>query len=173
MRAGDLRDEAAAVRAVTGGGVLLAAEPLHVAGLAVLRSLGLLRTPLVVVFHQVAPVTPWWRRVVAGCDVIVCLSQAVRSQLLRDHSRSPDDVRWGPSGGRIWSRPSHDRRGRPGDLVVSAGKTERDTESVVEALRQTGLPVSVYGARPAGLPRGVLPLHAAAPPPATSQARTS
>ena len=138
LRAGDLRDEYAMLR--SRADLLFAGEPLHVAGLAQLPRRR--RPALVAVFHQAAPSTTWWRRVVAGFDGIVCLSTRVRDQLVRDHGRDPGAtvaLPWGPDRSRQLYPQSE-----PGDVVVAAGKTGRDFATLVFALQRISVPARLW-----------------------------
>jgi glycosyltransferase involved in cell wall biosynthesis len=147
LRAGDLRDEYSILRLRPRVDLVLAGEPLHVAGLAQLPRRS--RPPIVAVFHQPAPATRWWRRVVAGFDGIVCLSTNVRDQLLHDHrrdARTTVALGWGPDRSRdIYPESS------PGDVVVAAGKTGRDFATLVAALHRAPVPARLWTPS-AGLP---------------------
>jgi hypothetical protein len=143
LRAGDLRDELAALRLRPRVDLVFAGEPLHVAGLAQLPRRR--RPALVAVFHQPAPTTVWWRRVVRGFDGIACLSSTVRDQLIRDHGRDPRTtvaLPWGPDRSTEVYPPSP-----PGELVVAAGKTGRDFGTLLQALRRTSIPARIWTAR--------------------------
>ncbi|MDQ1698954.1 MAG: hypothetical protein QOG34_817 [Frankiaceae bacterium] len=147
LRAGDLRDEWSILRLRPRVDLIFAGEPLHVAGLAQLP--GNRRPPLVSVFHQPAPTTPWWRRVVAGFDGIACLSSRVRDQLISEHGRDPATtvaLPWGPD-----RSPDIYPCSDPGDVVVAAGKTGRDFTTLVRALQMSPVPARLWTSR-AGLP---------------------
>jgi glycosyltransferase involved in cell wall biosynthesis len=145
LRVGDLRDELSIRRIRPRVDLVFAGEPLHVVGLAQLPRRR--RPPLVAVFHQPAPLTAWWRRVVAGFDGIVCLSARVRDQLIREHGRDPETtiaLGWGPDRSRELYPPAPD-----GDVVVAAGKTGRDFGTLVRALDQCGAPARLWTQRAA------------------------
>jgi glycosyltransferase involved in cell wall biosynthesis len=153
LRAGDLRDELSIRRLRPRPDLVFAGEPLHVAGLAQLPRRR--RPPLVAVFHQPAPLTPWWRRMVRGFDGIVCLSSRVRDQLIREHGRDPRvtvALPWGPDRSREIYPPTE-----PGAVVVAAGKTGRDFATLVTALHKCPLPARLWTARDAlpAVPPGV------------------
>jgi hypothetical protein len=143
LRAGDLRDEWVIVGLRPRADLVLAGEPLHVAGLARLRRRRRMGLPaLVGVFHQPAPLVPWWRHVVEGFDAVVCLSTHVRDQLVRDHGRDPRTtvaLPWGPDLSTDVYPPT-----APGDLVVAAGKTGRDFTTLVHALRRRPVPAQLW-----------------------------
>ena len=167
LRFGDVRDELSTV--TMRPDVVFAGEPLHVAGLA--RGRRLRRGPaLVGVIHQPAPLTRWWRSVVAGFDGVVCLSQRVRDQLVEEHGRDPATTRalpWGPQ------RSAHlYPQTPPGERVVAAGKTGRDFAVLMEALRRTRLPATLWTSDPAAQPEpGVVEVHRPSAVPADPGAR--
>jgi glycosyltransferase involved in cell wall biosynthesis len=132
-RLGDLEQEAVMLRRARGGAVILAAEATIVRGLAAVG-----RGPLVGIVHS-GPAR-WMRRL----DVALCLSSRVRDELValgRDPAATPVAA-WGPDLAYARYTPTGD------ELVVSAGKTERDRETLVAALRDTGIPAKVYEATP-------------------------
>lgn len=155
LRFGDVRDELSTLSSRPDA--VFAGEPLHVAGLARRRRLRQ-GPPLVGVFHQPAPTTSWWRSVVAGFDGVVCLSQRVCDQLVAEHGRDPATTKafpWGPDRShRLYPVTE------PGERIVAAGKTGRDFRVLVEALRRTRLPATLWTADPAAQPEpGIIEVH--------------
>ena len=137
-RLGDLEQQAAILRRTGQDAVVYAGEATMLAGLATLRRRGW-RVPVVAVAHGPA-------RAARGLDVALCLSSRTRDGLVRDHGRDPGRTpvaRWGPDLGFAGYTPTGD------DVVVSAGKTDRDVETLLRALEPLGLPARVYADRPA------------------------
>lgn len=141
-RAGDVRQLPRALRRGDGQCVDVAAEPLHVAGIAALRAWRWRRQPLVAVVH--APIRPsnFARRLVAGIDVAVCMSRAVQAHLIQAFDRSPQTTLWAPWGPDL-TFPGYVSQGE--DFVLSSGKTRRDVATLLAALEGTSLPAKVYG----------------------------
>jgi hypothetical protein len=121
---GDPLQQFDVLRHVEPGDVIYAADQRSGLLLAALRSLRLLRTPIVVVVHH-APSTLAQRQALSRIDSVIVLSKYVQEQL-------PDALRrravfgpWGPhqdsaiySSARVAGQPDRD--------FVSAGKTNRD-----------------------------------------------
>lgn len=108
-------------------------------GLAYLRRARLLRTRIAAVFHDLRPGrgNGWVR----GIDLALCLSQRTRRELTERDGRDPERtiaLPWGPDLGFAGYAP------RAGECVLSAGKTDRDHATLLEALGRTGLPARVY-----------------------------
>jgi len=136
-RFGDLEQQAAIVRRARADTVVYAGEASLLGGLAQLRRAGW-RVPLVAVVHRAG-------RWVAGLDVAVCVSARMRDHLVRSHGRDPaltPVAPWGPDLGFPGYTPTGE------ELVVSAGKTERDVDTLLRALEQTRLPARVYAPLP-------------------------
>ena len=118
-------------------------------GLAYLRRARQFRAPLMSVFHSVdaSGVASGWVR---GVDVALCLSQRTRDVLVHEYGREPARthvVRWGPDLAYRGYAPG------PFELVVSAGKTGRDLQTLRAALARTQLPASVHALAPGEAPR--------------------
>jgi glycosyltransferase involved in cell wall biosynthesis len=80
-------------------------------------------------------------RWVTGLDVAVCLSASVRDRLVRSYGRDPALTPLGPWGPDL-DFPGYIPTGE--EVVVSAGKEERDTDTLLRALEQTQVPARVY-----------------------------
>jgi glycosyltransferase involved in cell wall biosynthesis len=131
-RLGDIEEQAAALRRAGPGTVLYAGEATLVRGLARIR-----RMPLVAVVHA-APGS-WAARL----DIAICLSSRTREDLIDRYGRDPDRTplaAWGPDldfGGYTGATDE--------GVIVSAGKTERDTATLARAAASLGLPARIYG----------------------------
>lgn len=143
-RLGDLHQEAFLAR--SGAAVSYAGEPHHVAGLSLLRRLGVWRRPVVSVVHQEVPAGS---SLVAGVDVCVCLSKRVRDQVASVHGRPAVWAPWGPD----LAYPGYVPTGA--SYVVSTGKSGRDLPTLLAALDGLGVPARVYALPP--VPRDVPP----------------
>jgi glycosyltransferase involved in cell wall biosynthesis len=140
-RLGYLDEELGMLRAAGRGDVLFAGGPDITRGLAWLRRARGLRTPLASVFHGVGTVGPWVR----GLDVAFCLSERGRRRLVDEHGRDPARtvaLPWGPDLEFPLYRSTGDQ------IVVSAGRTNRDVGTLVEALSGGLAAARVYA--PAG-----------------------
>jgi hypothetical protein len=131
---GHLDQEAYALRRLRRFDALYCADQMGLAGLALIRRL-LPATRLVSVVHH--PLGNAVRQAAAGRqDVLVCLSSALSEELTRMHPRRRATVLhlpWGPDLGC----PLYEGRGE-GNGVVSAGKSNRDLETLTKALARTG-----------------------------------
>ena len=142
-RLGYLDEEAGLLRAARRGDVLYAGGPDITRGLAWLRRTRGLPMPLATVFHGVGPVGDWVR----GLDVAFCLSERGRRRLVEEHGRDPARtlaLPWGPDLDFPLYRATGDQ------IVVSAGRTNRDVATLVEALSGGLAAARVYA--PAGTP---------------------
>jgi hypothetical protein len=140
-RLGDVEQAAAiAARARGGDTVVYSGEATLVRGLALARRAG---WPVRVVAIVHSAVAAW----MTGLDVAVCLSSHLRDELVDVHGRDPATTPvapWGPDLG-------YERYTATGsELIVSAGQTERDVDTLRRALEGTGLPARVYGSEDAG-----------------------
>ena len=137
---GHLDQEAYAARRLAAIDVLFCADQNGLAGLALARSLLPAARFISVVHH---PVHNAVRRSASALqDVLVCLSQALSSQLQRDLPRRRAAVvhlPWGPD----LSWPLYHSRGE-GNGVVSAGKSNRDLTTLAKALEISRAPGTVY-----------------------------
>lgn len=121
--------------------VCYAADQTSLKGLAMLRRMRLWRRPVATVVHH--PIRAGGSGAVAirGVDRAICLSSLVRDELISRFGRSAAQtpvLPWGPDLRYPGYRPIAD------DLVVSCGKTNRDIDTLLSALRRTGLPAAVY-----------------------------
>ena len=140
-RLGDIEQQAALARRAGRDSVIYSGEASVLRGLVQLRRAGW-RVPLVGVVHEPAA----W---MAGLDVAVCLSSRTRAQLIERHGRDPERTPVAPWGPDL-QFPGYTPDGE--ELVVSTGKTERDVDTLRNALAELGLPARVYGERQALLP---------------------
>ncbi|MEA2125708.1 MAG: hypothetical protein QOI80_2490 [Solirubrobacteraceae bacterium] len=134
-RFGDLEQQAAMARRADRDTVIYAGEASLLRGLLALRW----RVPTVAVMHRAGR---WATRL----DVAVCLSANVRDELVHRHGRDPARTPlapWGPDLGYAGYTSTGE------ELVVSAGKTDRDTATLLRALEQTDLRARVYAELPA------------------------
>ncbi len=122
-RLGDLEQQWVMARRADRDTVIFAGEASLVRGLSRLPR----RPPIVAVVHRAAP---WARRL----DVAICLSARVRDAVRADAVLAP----WGPDLGFAGYAPTGE------ELVVSAGRTERDTDTLRRALEGTGLPARIH-----------------------------
>lgn len=133
-------------RALTGRhDVIYAAGSYNSVLLAMLRRVGILRTPLVGTVHHLArgPLRrPWiYRFFFGGHDRLLCMSEEIYAELVNDLAFSK--VRAVLVGWAVdldLYQPSWPV-GPAGPLVISAGKTKRDFQTLVDAF--SGLPCSL------------------------------
>jgi glycosyltransferase involved in cell wall biosynthesis len=151
LQLGHLEQEIAMARMADAGTVCYSGDQNLARGLAYLRRARLLRGRVAVVFHSLGPPSrgSGWVR---GVDLAVCLSRRTRRELVERYGRDPartPALRWGPD----LSFAGYESRGA--EFVVSAGKTDRDLPTLLEALRRTRLPARVYSLAPG--PRADIP----------------
>jgi glycosyltransferase involved in cell wall biosynthesis len=83
---------------------------------------------------------PW----AADLDVALCLSRRTQQQLIERYGRDPERTPLAPWGPDLdfagYTRPTDE------DLIVSAGKTERDTDTLSRATNALGLRARIYAA---------------------------
>lgn len=165
---GSLPRQIDVVRRARSAWAVYAANEADLRLLCLARRAGLFRLPLVVLFHHVpGPKSRAWVR---GVDVALHLSDLV-GHALREEMGLPAErvvaVRMGPdldfrgyAGGA--ARPAaHGTPAGAVPLVVSAGKTGRDSATLFEALRVVDVPAIMY-VRDAGGPLGRSPWTPAA-----------
>jgi hypothetical protein len=137
---GHLDQEWYALRRLRRFDALYCADQMGLAGLALARPV-LPATRLVSVVHH--PLGNAVRQAAsARQDVLVCLSTALRNELTRSllrHRASVVHLPWGPD----LASPLYVSRGEANG-VVSAGKSNRDVETLVGALARTGAAGVVY-----------------------------
>jgi glycosyltransferase involved in cell wall biosynthesis len=154
-RFGDVEQQAAMLRRTDANTVIYGGEASLLRGLSTLRRAGL-KLPLVAVAHGGGG--EWIR----GLDVAICLTTKARDHLTSRYGRDPaltPLATWGPDLGFA----SYSSTGE--DVVVSAGKTDRDVDTLLRALEGIDVPARIYADRPAG-GRGVVEIvQAAAGPP--------
>lgn len=138
LRFGELSSERHILAMTKHVDVCFAGEPHHVAGLARLRRYGAFRKPIVAVVHQLPrPADSAWLR---GLDGVVCLASLVGDHV-STRVRAGCIVRvlpWGPD-----LEFAGYRAGTP-ELVICAGKTNRDTTTLLSALRDVPAAARVY-----------------------------
>jgi glycosyltransferase involved in cell wall biosynthesis len=137
---GHLDQEAYALRRMRRTDTLYCADQDGLAGLALTRRL-LPAARLVSVVHH--PTQNSARRAaLARQDALVCLSQALASELARELSARRVRIAhlpWGPDLSCPLYQPGGESLG-----VVSAGKSNRDLSTLARALEMTGAPAVVY-----------------------------
>ena len=143
---GHLDQEAYAARRLARTDILYCADQTGTAGLALARHL-LGRTRLIAVVHH--PIRhPGRLAAAARHDVLVCLSERLRSELERDLPlRSGGRARvvclpWGPDLASPLYAPGGGDNG-----VVCGGKANRDLPTLIAALQRAGAPGLVYDLR--------------------------
>jgi glycosyltransferase involved in cell wall biosynthesis len=117
--------------------VMYAGGPDITRGLAQLRRARLWRTRLASVFHTVQGAGGWAR----ALDLAVCLSDRGRRRLIAEYGRDPARtvaLPWGPDLRFQLYEPAGD------EIVVSAGRANRDLATLVAALRDARAPARVY-----------------------------
>lgn len=114
--------------------------------LARLRRLGLLRKPLVTMVHHPLRGVLQNGALVHGSDKLLFLSREVEADVKRRFQPPPDataTLGWGPD---LSFAGNTDAAGESVD-VLSAGKTNRDFKTLVDALRGTPWSAAIYCAR--------------------------
>ncbi|HYM54325.1 MAG TPA: hypothetical protein VES97_03105 [Solirubrobacteraceae bacterium] len=145
-RLGDVGQQLAAARRARPGSIVYGAAAQDLRSLAALRAAGLVRAPIVGVFHGV-PRGPLARAALRGFDHAIAMSRHTRRGLLE---RGMPAARitvlgWGPDldfPGFASAGPA--ARDAP---VVATGKTGRDMRTLLRALAAAGAPARVYGER--------------------------
>jgi glycosyltransferase involved in cell wall biosynthesis len=124
--------------------IIYAAQAQEMTAVAALRRSGLIRAPVVAVFHGVRSGGHLNRFPLGGFDHAIVLSQ-ITCRALTDAGIPRERVStlaWGPDlefpGFASASAPSADAR------LVSTGKTGRDVETLIAALGLTGHPARIY-----------------------------
>jgi glycosyltransferase involved in cell wall biosynthesis len=95
-----------------------------------------------------------WRLILKGTDRLVCLSKKVAESIAGPYPELEERtavVDWGPD---LSFYPYEPRRG---DLVVSAGKTDRDYDTLCEALKAIQIPTKIFCSVDSGPGRVDLP----------------
>ncbi|HEV3321028.1 MAG TPA: hypothetical protein VG147_02415 [Solirubrobacteraceae bacterium] len=144
---GNIGQEVAAARRRRPGGVIYGAAAQELRSLAVLRAARLFATPIVGVFHS-APSSRMSRgRALRGFDRAIVLTQHTRRGVV-EAGMPPERITvlgWGADLDFPGFAP---RVPAAADApVVATGKTTRDLPTLLEALRETGLPARIYGDR--------------------------
>ena len=140
-RIGDLRTEAQALRNTDRRSVLYAGDPFSFAGLALARSLGTLRTPVMAAIHPRTARSALRDRELRSYDACVCLSRVVRDELVAEVGRDPATtvlLPWGPDLDFAGYHSTGEQ------FVVSTGKTHRDVGTLLAALAGLGIPARVH-----------------------------
>lgn len=119
----------------------------HTFLLAKLRALGILRKPLVATIHHPIPRGTVDRYFFSGHDRLICLSEKMRDSLLYDHDLNPNKVvkiNWGVD--LDFYGPYHDLPdlGQSLPHVISAGKSNRDFNVLVDAVRHLHCQLDIY-----------------------------
>jgi glycosyltransferase involved in cell wall biosynthesis len=165
---GDVGLQLRAVARLRRHSIIYAAQAQELTAVAALRRSGLIRAPVVGVFHGVRSSGRLRRFQLGGFDHAIALSEATCRDLT-DADIPRDRVStlaWGPDlefpGFASASPPSADAR------LVSTGKTGRDLETLIAAVRLTGCAARIYADRRALAGDGPMPdrieIVAALPP---------
>jgi glycosyltransferase involved in cell wall biosynthesis len=157
---GDVGQQLAAIRLRRRGAVVYGAAAQELRGLVAMRAARAFKTPIVGVFHS--PPAPGRHRAAAlrGFDRAIALSEHTRRGLLAA-GIAPERIAvlgWGADLDFAGFEP---RLAAAADApVVATGKTGRDMDTLLAALRATGLPAHIYGdagelARTGTIPEGM------------------
>ena len=141
---GDVGSQLRVLSALRRGSIIYAAQAHEVTGLALARRQGLLRAPIVGVFHGVRWRLPLHRASLAGFDRAIAMSKLTAQALIRENY--PADrisvLNWGPDLEFTEFSPEAPRSSEGG--VVATGKTARDWRTLIEALARTGARARIY-----------------------------
>lgn len=166
---GDLAQQKEAVKRAPGTIFAANATPMRLVML--LRRLGLWRSPIVVVVHEVpgkggSGLSRWIHsQVIKGADRIVSMCESTRAGLV-ELGVDPRRISVGPWGPDSRFAPFVRAPLSPRGPVVSLGKSNRDIDSAIKAISAVGHPGKVYVAQSAGLePPQCVTLVASLPPP--------
>ena len=140
-RFGSREAQAAIVKRRREEHVAYAADPVSYAGLAILRSLGLWKRPVVAVVHPYVARDRVSLRALRGYDAVVALSKRIRDELVNDVGRDPKRTLWAPAGPDV-TFPLYEPLGA--EYVVSSGKTYRDEATLLAALDGIDVPAHVH-----------------------------
>jgi glycosyltransferase involved in cell wall biosynthesis len=159
-RLGDLGLEFRAAAQIRRYSIIYGAQAHDLTALAALRNCGIIRVPVVAVVHGLRVTFPLGRAPLGGFDQAIALCKMTGDMLvdagMPRHRVSV--ISWGPDldfpGFATAPEPV------PDAPLVSTGKTGRDLETLIEAVRRTGAAARVYGdrrvlARNGPLPRSV------------------
>ncbi len=117
--------------------------------LARLGSHGLFRKPIVALLHHRLDDTPGARAFVRGHTSLPCLSRGVTRQMVEVFevpATRASTLDWGPD--LEFYGPVEYPDEMNGPVVVSAGKTNRDHDTLAAAVRDSDLPVTILGTPP-------------------------
>ena len=142
LRLGDIGKQREVLRVWRPGDVAYAADPVSFAGLGLLRAVRAWPGPVVAVVHPGIPRGRLWRRALRAYDVVLTLSRAVQDQLVHDLGRPRETTLHAPWGPDLSFGPYSAPCSR--DAIVATGKTARDTETLLAALGQLGVPAIVH-----------------------------
>lgn len=113
----------------------------EIMGLGFVRGLGLFPKPIVGVAHHALPGGRQAGMCVKGMDRIVCLSRRTAQKIVGQFPESRDKLRVIPWGWDIdWCKQLK----AGGDLVVSAGKTLRDYDTLCRAVCETKTATRIF-----------------------------
>jgi glycosyltransferase involved in cell wall biosynthesis len=105
------------------------------------------RTPICCVFHHRVPTGRLMRYLVNGIDGVVCLNREAQKTLVDEMGMRPEQVAFAPWGPDLGFEGYHEPVTDEG-LIVSAGKTKRDLDTLLAALRDVPMPARVYSMEP-------------------------
>ncbi|MCU1589885.1 MAG: hypothetical protein JWP11_1141 [Frankiales bacterium] len=140
-RLGAGKAQSSIVRRATDDHIAYAADPVSYASLAILRSVGLWRKPIVAVVHPSVADNRVLRRALRAYDVVIALSKRIHTELIHDVGRDPTRTLWAPPGPDL-SFPLYEPLGS--EFVVSSGKTYRDQPTLLTALSRVQLAARVH-----------------------------
>lgn len=151
-RLGNLPRQLAVLRHRRSGSVVYAANEGDLRLICLARRAGVFRQPIVVLFHHMPGLSA--RAWLGGADVALCLSKAVASRIRDKMGVPPARVIHAAMGadldfpGYVLHTRGTNSHAEPGwgsrPLVVSAGKSNRDTSTLLAAIRRVDVPAIVY-----------------------------
>lgn len=101
------------------------------------------RTPICCVFHHRVPTGRLMRFLLHGIDAVICLNRQAERTLTADLGLPRERVAFAPWGPDLrfvgYNGPASDE-----GLILSAGKTKRDLDTLLAALRDLPMPARVY-----------------------------
>ncbi len=124
--------------------------------LAFLRSIGLFKKPIIIIIHRSFPRNLLGKLFVnffiKKHDLFLCLSNRVMEQLRDNFSISQEKLKVLPLGVDLSfyqtkrDNNSHEINADNAEFIVSAGKTDRDYNTLVKAFKEINYPLKIYGA---------------------------
>ncbi|MBP5974968.1 glycosyltransferase [Brasilonema sp. CT11] len=124
--------------------------------LAILRSIGILRKPVVTIQHQSFKKNIWSilfvKLILSGYDRLFCLSRGLREHLIKEFNLPEEKVdllEWGidlPFYQRKNDETIDAKEGQINSFILSAGRTYRDYETLTKAFKNLSYDLRIYSA---------------------------